>query len=182
VLGTRVDVSKTVHTRAARTNCSKSTSIDFFSNYSVFRRLYTCVRIHIYILVCVYIYKNTNGRRARAPIDRRNYKSCYVLDVIHLKNSETEEVCRRRRVRNHIRISRGNYYGSLTSRRLNLFPLAADVIFPRPSRVKKNNNERLEINTPGGNSRAGRRCELKTIDAILLVVHTTMSANRDWPI
>lgn len=46
----------------------------------------------------------------------RNYKSCYALDVMHLKNSETK-VCRRR-CTNHIRISLGNY-GSLTSQ-LNL--------------------------------------------------------------
>lgn len=52
----------------------------------------------------------------------RNYKSCYVLDVMHLKNSETK-VCRHshRQCTNHIRISQGND-ASLTSH-LNLLPL-----------------------------------------------------------
>lgn len=57
----------------------------------------------------------------------RNYKSCYALDVMHLKNSETCKVCRRR-CTNHIRISLGNY-GSLTSQ-LNLsFYLVRSVFF-----------------------------------------------------
>lgn len=71
---------------------------------------------HRSIAFPITLFSPTAAARRRVHLLTRNYKSCYVLDVMHLKNSETK-VCHRPRT-NHIRISPGND-GSLTSK-LNL--------------------------------------------------------------
>lgn len=94
-----------------------------FENYKHTRRQ-TAQSPHRSIAFPITLFSPTAARR-RVHLLTRNYKSCYVLDVMHLKNSETK-VCHRP-CTNHIRISPGND-GSLTSK-LNLLSFFRPIFF-----------------------------------------------------